>query len=155
MLTAFPFQPSALMVPSGCRMPLSLFLVAALWLPMMEMKRNLQVLLAYSWSPGASSHFSSCELCHPSYLGHHLISYFSIAALRKNVGFIVLLALLTITFALLAAAEFTGSVTTAKAGGGTGVVTAFVAYYCGLSELLASEELAVISMPLGHFRKND
>jgi len=85
-----------------------------------------------------------------------LVTFFLlIAALRKNVGFIVLLALLTITFALLAAGMLAASTSCSKAGGGTGVVTAFVAYYCGLSDLLASEELAVVNFPLGHFRKND
>jgi hypothetical protein len=79
--------------------------------------------------------------------------FFFIAALRKNVGFIVLFAFLTITFALLAAAEFSGKVSVAKAGGATGVITAFVAYYVGLSELLASEDMAVVRLPLGVFPK--
>ncbi|KAF8642459.1 hypothetical protein AX16_009460 [Volvariella volvacea WC 439] len=40
-----------------------------------------------------------------------------------------------------------------RAGGGFGVVTALVAYYIGLSELLASEEMAVVRLPLGAFSK--
>ncbi|PPQ88203.1 hypothetical protein CVT25_005168 [Psilocybe cyanescens] len=76
-----------------------------------------------------------------------------IAALRKNVGFIVLFAFLTITFALLAAGEFSGKLGATKAGGAFGVVTAFVAYYVGLSELLSSEDMTVVSLPLGVFPK--
>ncbi|KAH9475870.1 Accumulation of dyads protein 2 [Psilocybe cubensis] len=76
-----------------------------------------------------------------------------VAALRKNVGFIVLFAFLTITFALLAAGEFSGKVSATKAGGAFGVATAFIAYYVGLSELLASEDMTVVSLPLGIFPK--
>jgi len=82
-----------------------------------------------------------------------LVTFFLfIAALRKNIGLIALFGCLTITFALLAASNFTGSVSTAKAGGGVGVVTAFIAYYVGLSELLASENGAIITLPLGTFK---
>lgn len=40
-----------------------------------------------------------------------------------------------------------------KAGGVTGVITAFIAYYIGLSELLAAEDMAVVRLPLGIFPK--
>jgi len=76
-----------------------------------------------------------------------------VAALRKNIGFIVLLGFLTITFAALAAGEFTGSAGATKAGGALGVITAFIAYYVGLSELLAAEDMAVARLPLGVFPK--
>jgi len=77
-----------------------------------------------------------------------------IAALRKSWGFIALFGMLALTFILLAAAEFTAKVALAKAGGATGVVTAFIAYYVGLSDLLAAEDLAVVQLPLGKFRRD-
>lgn len=98
-------------------------------------------------------------------------SFNSVAALRKNVGFIVLLLFLTITFALLAGGELAGSVSyvklgsalsslpnlsncrSTKAGGVVGVITAFVAYYVGLSELLTAEDMAIVRLPIGVFPK--
>jgi len=83
-----------------------------------------------------------------------LVTFFLlIAALRKNIGFIALFLFLTITFALLAGGEFTGSLTVTKAGGVLGVITAFIAYYVGLSELLTAEDMAVARLPLGIFPK--
>jgi succinate-acetate transporter protein len=95
----------------------------------------------------------------------------SIASLRKNIGFICLFSCLSVTFLLLAAGEFSGNARYAsfdylalvrlsrsvirsvhKAGGGLGIVTAFIAYYIGLSDLLAAEKAAVIRPPIGVFR---
>ncbi|KAF5309858.1 hypothetical protein D9619_010502 [Psilocybe cf. subviscida] len=76
-----------------------------------------------------------------------------IAALRKNIGFITLFAFLTLTFACLAAGELALSTGATKAGGALGVITAFVAYYVGLSELLAAEDMAVTRLPIGIFPK--
>lgn len=39
-----------------------------------------------------------------------------------------------------------------KAGGAMGIVTALIAYYVGLSELLAAEKAAVIGLPIGVFK---
>ncbi|EEB92004.1 hypothetical protein MPER_09549, partial [Moniliophthora perniciosa FA553] len=75
-----------------------------------------------------------------------------IVALRKNVSFIALFGLLTITFLLLAVSDFTRKPNVAKAGGVFGVLTAFVAYYIGLSELLTAEKKAVARLPLGVFK---
>ncbi|KAF9004576.1 Gpr1 family protein [Cyathus striatus] len=92
-------------------------------------------------------------------LGIYLITwaivtfFLLIAALRKNVSFIALFFCLTITFILLGAGEFSGSVATSKAGGVVGVITAFIAYYIGLSELLSAEDMAVFRLPLGIFPK--
>lgn len=36
-----------------------------------------------------------------------------------------------------------------KAGGVLGVITAFIAYYIGLSELLSSEAQPIIRLPVG------
>jgi len=79
--------------------------------------------------------------------------FFLLVSLRKNVGFIVLFTCLDIAFILLAVGEFNANLTLTKAGGGVGVVTAFVAYYVGLSELLASEELVLFNLPIGKFTK--
>jgi succinate-acetate transporter protein len=76
-----------------------------------------------------------------------------IAALRKNIGFIALFAFLTLTFACLAAGELAVSTGATKAGGALGVITAFIAYYVGLSELLAAEDMAVTRLPIGVFPK--
>jgi len=40
-----------------------------------------------------------------------------------------------------------------KAGGVLGVITAFIAFYIGLSELLAAEAFPVFTMPLGTIKK--
>jgi len=74
---------------------------------------------------------------------------FATATLRKSIAFIALFFCLAVTFALLAASEFNGSTGAHKAGGILGIVTACVAYYIGLSELLAAEQHAVVRMPLG------
>ncbi|TFK34619.1 Gpr1 family protein [Crucibulum laeve] len=94
-----------------------------------------------------------------SALGIYLITWFMvtffllIAALRKNIAFITLFAFLAITFILLAAGEFTASAGATKAGGALGAITAMVAYYIGLSELLATEEMPIVRLPLGVFNR--
>jgi len=93
-------------------------------------------------------------------LGIYLITWFMvtfmffIVALRKSVAFIALFGFLSLTFALLAAGFFTGKLAVTKAGGSLGIVTAMVAYYIGLAELLASEELAIVKLPLGVFTRD-
>jgi len=91
-------------------------------------------------------------------IGIYLITWFMftfimlIAALRKNIAFISLFACLSTTFALLAAGAFMASTVLPKAGGAMGVVTAFIAYYCALSELLVKEE-SYFMLPLGTIPK--
>uniref|UniRef100_A0A0W0EY98 Fun34 transmembrane protein n=1 Tax=Moniliophthora roreri TaxID=221103 RepID=A0A0W0EY98_MONRR len=75
-----------------------------------------------------------------------------IVSLRKSVSFMALFGLLTITFLLLSVSDFTRKPNVAKAGGVFGVLTAFVAYYIGLSELLTAEKKAVARLPLGVFK---
>jgi len=79
---------------------------------------------------------------------------FFIVTLRKSIAFIALFGFLTITFALLAAGQFNASTTAIKAGGGVGVVTACIAFYIGLAEILAGEEVAVFRLPLGAFKRD-
>ncbi|KAJ7770768.1 GPR1/FUN34/yaaH family-domain-containing protein [Mycena metata] len=77
---------------------------------------------------------------------------FLIASLRKSVAFIVLFGFLAITFGFLGAGEFSGNPNITKIGGGCGLFTAAVAYYIGLSDLLAAERAAVVSLPTGAFK---
>ncbi|KAG6855682.1 hypothetical protein H0H87_012156 [Tephrocybe sp. NHM501043] len=79
-----------------------------------------------------------------------LVTFFLfVVALGKNIAFIALFGLLTVTFAALAGGELGASPASTKAGGVLGVITAFIAYYIGLSELLASEAHPIVRLPLG------
>jgi succinate-acetate transporter protein len=92
-------------------------------------------------------------------LGIYLITWFMftflmlIGALRKNIAFILLFAFLAATFALLAAAEFSGKANLGKAGGALGIITAMIAYYCALSEVLVPSE-SWFTLPLGQIPKD-
>ncbi|KAJ7053992.1 Gpr1 family protein [Mycena amicta] len=90
-------------------------------------------------------------------LGIYLFSWFIITfiflivSLRKSIGFILLLGFLDLTFLLLAVGKWTNPNVT-KAAGGLGIVTAFIAYYIGLSDMLAAERAAVVGLPIGVFK---
>jgi len=75
-----------------------------------------------------------------------------IASLRKSIAFIALFGFLSITFALLGAGKFTGVTSVTTAGGAFGIITAFIAYYIGLSDLLAAERASVVGLPTGGFK---
>ncbi|KAJ7167983.1 GPR1/FUN34/yaaH family-domain-containing protein [Mycena filopes] len=89
-------------------------------------------------------------------LGIYLVSwlmvtlFFLLAVSRRNIAFTVLLSSLSVAFACLAAAQFTQSVKVTKAGGVFGIITAFVAYYIGVSEIMAAERRAVLRLPTGN-----
>ncbi|KAJ3519089.1 hypothetical protein NM688_g9353 [Phlebia brevispora] len=93
-----------------------------------------------------------------SALGIYLITWSAltfllfIGSLRRNVGLMALFFCLTLTFLLLAIGKFLDSENTTKAGGGAGIVTAFIAYYVGLAELLVREE-SWFTLPLGTIPK--
>jgi len=93
-----------------------------------------------------------------SAVGIYLFTWFTvtflffIVTLRKTIAFVALFGFLSITFMLLGIGEFTGSLMTHNAGGGFGIITALIAYYIGLSELLASERASVVRLPLGVFK---
>ncbi|KAH7890313.1 Gpr1 family protein [Phlebopus sp. FC_14] len=105
---------------------------------------------------GVSAAYSSEDEFHQA-IGIYLITWFVltfmllIGALRRNVSFIALLFFLCITFILLAAGAWTGKVTINRAGGGFGILTAWIAYYCGLSELLVKGE-SWFGLPLGSIK---
>ncbi|KAJ7201203.1 GPR1/FUN34/yaaH family-domain-containing protein [Mycena haematopus] len=93
-----------------------------------------------------------------SALGIYLFSWFIvtflffIVALRKSIAFIALFGSLSITFLLLGTGEFNSTPDITKAGGAFGIITAFIAYYIGLADLLAAEKVAIVGLPLGAFK---
>jgi len=88
-------------------------------------------------------------------LGLYLMVWFMVTVMfilpvmRKNVAFTVLLSTLALALLCLGISEFTGNVKVTKAGGVFGIITGLVAYYIGVSELLAAEESAFMRVPLG------
>ncbi|KAJ7202144.1 GPR1/FUN34/yaaH family-domain-containing protein [Mycena pura] len=79
--------------------------------------------------------------------------FFLIGSIRKSVAFIALFGFLSLTFLLLAVGKFVPEKPKITvAGGGVGIVTAFIAYYIGLSDLLAAERAAVVGLPIGGFK---
>ncbi|KAJ7241449.1 Gpr1 family protein [Mycena rebaudengoi] len=77
---------------------------------------------------------------------------FLLASLRKSVAFIALFGFLSTTFLLLGIGEFIAKPAIVTAGGAFGIITAFIAYYIGLSDLLAAERAAVMGLPTGGFK---
>ncbi|KAI9444582.1 Gpr1 family protein [Lactarius indigo] len=78
---------------------------------------------------------------------------FFIATLRRSIGLSLLFCSLTVTFMILAIADYRGDENIGKTGGAFGILTALIAYYCGLAELLTEDDL--FTMPLGkHASKN-
>ncbi|KAI5823006.1 hypothetical protein K523DRAFT_325740 [Schizophyllum commune Tattone D] len=74
---------------------------------------------------------------------------FLIVALRKNVALTVVFGLLFTTFAVLAAGEFSQNLTTTKAGGYIGILTALAAFYTGFAGMLAGETNPLFTLPVG------
>ncbi|KAG6887061.1 hypothetical protein C0992_000966 [Termitomyces sp. T32_za158] len=82
--------------------------------------------------------------------------FFFIVSFGKNIAFIALFGLLTVTLACLAGGELGGSIASTRAGGMLGLIVSFIAYYVGLSKLLESEVHPPFCLPIGHLhRKND
>ncbi|KAI0246867.1 Gpr1 family protein [Lactifluus subvellereus] len=74
---------------------------------------------------------------------------FFLASLRKSVGLTALFFCLTATFMVLAVGEYIHDDGIIKTGGVFGIITAAIAYYCGLAELLTDDDL--FTMPLGKY----
>jgi len=89
----------------------------------------------------------------PNALGIYLITWFVftfimfLATHKASVALSSVFFFLFITFILLAAANFTGKVAIAKAGGAFGIITALCAYYTGAAGLYTSET-SYISLPV-------
>lgn len=78
--------------------------------------------------------------------------------LKSTVGYFLLFFFLSITFLLLAIAEFRASVSVKKAGGYFGIITSFLAWYCAYSGLANSQNtyltVKAISLPDLQDRRN-
>ncbi|KZW00711.1 Gpr1 family protein [Exidia glandulosa HHB12029] len=77
---------------------------------------------------------------------------FFIASLRSTMALVALFFFLDITFLLLMIGEFMNNVSIHKAGGGFGILTAFIAYYAGASALITHDNSFVI-LPSGNMPK--
>jgi len=77
---------------------------------------------------------------------------FLIASLRSTVALVALFFFLDLTFMLLMIGSFLRNETATKAGGGLGIVTAFIAYYAGASALITHDNSFLI-LPSGSMPK--
>jgi len=75
-----------------------------------------------------------------------------LASLRTNVVLVALFFFVDLTFLLLMAGEYTQKVKVTKAGGGTGIVTAFIAYYAAASGLM-TPQASYFLLPTGDLSK--
>jgi len=107
---------------------------------------NSGILAAYS-TPETESQLGDA-------LGFYLAVWFIftfcmlIGSLRSNAGLIALFFFLDLTFMFLTIAEYKpNNPKIAKAGGGFGIVTAFIAYYCAAANMY-SRESSFVSLPL-------
>ncbi|KAF8472416.1 GPR1/FUN34/yaaH family-domain-containing protein [Gautieria morchelliformis] len=111
------------------------------------------ILTAYDPASGNASQLKDA-------LGIYLITWFIVtfifllAAIRTHLAFVGLFGFLALTFMLLAIGQFMTNLMVTKAGGAFGVITAFIAYYTGASELI-TKETAFVSLPLMHLRRID
>lgn len=80
------------------------------------------------------------------------LPFSSLGTLRVNVALVALFFLLDLTFLLLFVGELTENASVAKAGGGFGIATAFVAYYAGTAQLLTKEN-SLFTLPVGSLRR--
>jgi succinate-acetate transporter protein len=77
---------------------------------------------------------------------------FLLGTLRSSVSLFLVFFFLDITFWVLAAGHYTEHVTVTKAGGGLGVVTAFLAFYTALAGIL-TKETSYFLLPVGDLSK--
>jgi succinate-acetate transporter protein len=107
---------------------------------------------------GIAAAYADTPTEEPNAIGIFLASWFIITflfflgSLRISYGLVALFFFLDITFLLLMIAEFTGTVAIAKAGGGFGILTAAIAYYCGTAQLLTPEN-SLFTLPIGVIKK--
>jgi len=72
---------------------------------------------------------------------------FFLGSLRKSIGLSALFFFLTSTFLILAVGFLNKKVNIIKVGGYFGIVTALIAYYCGLAEMLTPSDM--FTLPTG------
>ncbi|KAI5119029.1 hypothetical protein M0805_001852 [Coniferiporia weirii] len=95
------------------------------------------------WFNVAGAYTSTTELDHA--VGFYLSVWFIVtfimvvASLRSNAGLISLFFFLMLTFMFLAIGKFVPNPDITKAGGAFGIITAFIAYYCGCANMLTRE----------------
>jgi len=77
-----------------------------------------------------------------------------LASLRSTAALASLFFFLTLTFMLLMIGAFLVNEKANKAGGGLGIVTAAIAYYCASSHVI-NQQTSYFPLPLGHLPKND
>jgi len=103
-----------------------------------------------------SAYLSEDELSQA--LGIYLIAWsvltfmFLIGALSRNLGLIAMFFFLYVTQVLLAIGAWSGKASVNTAGGGFGILTAWIAYYCALSYLLVKDE-NWFGLPLGRIKE--
>jgi len=77
-----------------------------------------------------------------------------IASLRSNLGLVLLFFFLDLTFLLLTIGNIIGKPSVNIAGGAVGIVTAFIAYYVGASELMP-RHASYVTLPTYQLPKRD
>ena len=103
---------------------------------------------------GSSSHSSCCK-CYfsASPLASALIDRSCrLASLRSNAGLIFLFFMLTLTFMFLTIGKYVSNQKITTAGGAFGIITAFIAYYCGAANMY-SVESSFFALPLAPIPK--
>jgi len=91
-------------------------------------------------------------------IGIYLLSWmivtflFFIGSLRKSIGLSALFFFLTITFLVLAVGALNQKVNITKIGGYFGIITALIAYYCGLAEMLTPND--IFTIPTGKHHRD-
>jgi len=76
-----------------------------------------------------------------------LTALFFVGSLRKSIGLSALFFFLTTTFFILGIGFLNKKINIIKIGGYCGIVTAAIAYYCGLAEMLTQNDL--FTLPTG------
>jgi succinate-acetate transporter protein len=88
------------------------------------------------------------------FAGWFIVTFlFLISSLRISIGMILLFFFWDLAYLLWMASNFTDRTGVSKAGGAMGIVTAFVAWYCGTAQLL-SRENSFFTLPIGNFNRN-
>ncbi|KAF8165912.1 Gpr1 family protein [Crassisporium funariophilum] len=94
-------------------------------------------------------------------VGIYLIAWFMftfmmlLPVLRRNLALTILLTCLSVAFILLAVGSFMAKASITKGGGIMGIITALVAYYIGMSDMMEAEPHAIFRLPKGIWYPNE